>query len=136
MKQICKNCHFLSKEIREENTGRVQNTSISSKDREKAENGIVDFIPEYYSMKCYLGVWDEGVNSGKENRLSIVLKTKRKGKCFFLPYNPGMLFETAKALQRQQQEDNKSKRSNLYTRIALRIAFISLIFSAIVWILK
>lgn len=136
MKQICNNCHFLAKEYREENTGRTLTFSVSPIERSKAEGGNVDFIEEHYCLKCQRGVWDEGVNPGKENRLNIVNETKRKGKCFFFPYDPGMMFKAAEELQRRQQENEQLKRSNLYTRIGLWIAAIALLFSAIVTLFK
>ncbi len=135
-KKICRNCHFLAKEIRESNVGgRVLCFSVSGEERSKVNDGDINFVAEQYCLNCYHGVWDEGVIPGKENRLAVVNETNRHGKCFFYPYNPGMLFKAAEELQRREQEYKQLKRSNLYTRIGLYIAAISLFFSAIVWIL-
>jgi len=79
MKQICRNCHFLSKEYRDENGG-VHIFSVSSKEREEAINGNIDFVGSQYSLNCYHGVWDEGVEPGKESLLRIVNETNRKRK--------------------------------------------------------
>jgi len=131
MKKICRNCHFLAKEFIEENTGRSLTFSVSTEERKKAENGVINFVRERYCLKCHLGVWDEGVDPGKENRLSIVNEINRKGKCFFFPYDPGMLFKAAEELQRRQRENEQLKRSNLYTQIGLFIVALSLIINAI-----
>lgn len=136
MKQICRNCHFLAKEIREDNTGRFLSFSVSASERKKAENGNIGFIPDHYSLKCHHGVWDEGVSPVKENRLIIVTETKRKKKCFFWPYNPALLFKAAEELQKRDYENEQLKRSNLYTRIGLWIAAIGLVFGAFVSLLK
>ena len=82
MKQICRNCHFLSKEYRDA-TGRVLTFSVSSDEREQAKNENIDFIGDQYSLNCFHGVWDEGVVPGKGNRLKNVNEIKRKRKCFF-----------------------------------------------------
>lgn len=136
MKQICRNCHFLSKEIREDNTGRVLSFSVTASEREQAQHGNIDFIGDHYCLKCHHGVWDEGVSPGKENRLKIVNETKGKRECFFWPYNSAMLFQAAEELQKREQENEQLKRSNLYTRIGLWIAAIGLILSAFVSLLK
>lgn len=118
MKHICRNCHFLSKEHRDQGGG-IHIFSVSSKERDQAINGNIDFVSSHYSLNCHHGIWDEGVAPGKENRLRIVNKINRKGKCFFWPYNPAMLFKAAVELQKREQENEQMKRSNLYTRIRL-----------------
>ena len=126
----------MAKEIREDNKGRILSFPVTAEERKKIKNGDIDFVNEQYSLKCHHGVWDEGIIPGKENRLNNINETKRKGKCFFYPYNPGMLFKASEELQRSEQEYEHLKRSNLYTRIGLWIAAISLFFSAIVWIIS
>ena len=136
MKYNCRNCHFLSKEIREPNTGRVLSFSVSSTEREQVESGNIDFVSEEYCLKCHHGVWDEGVIPGKENRLKIINETNRKNRCFYWSHSPGMLFTAAVELQKRQQENEQLKRSNRYTRIGLYIAAAALIFSAIISLFK
>lgn len=135
MKHICRNCHFLAKEHREENTGRVLTFSASTSEREKAASDNIDFIADYYSLKCYLGVWDEGVNPGKDLRLKQVNEENRKNRCFFYPHDPSMMFEAAKELQKREQENRQLKRSNMYTRIGLWVASLALLVNAIIGIL-
>ena len=136
MKHVCRNCHFLSKEIREENTGRVLNFSVTADEREQVRNGNINFVKDHYCLKCYQGVWDEGVTPGKENRSKIVNDTNRKNKCFYWKYSPGTLFPAAVELQKRKAENEQLKRSNLYTRIGLWIAAIGLILSAITALIK
>lgn len=135
MKQICRNCHFMSKE-HSDKTGVVHIFSVSSQEREEAKNENIDFVGNHYSLNCYHGVWDEGVAPGKEKRLRIINEINRKRKCFFWPYNPEMLFKAAVELQKREQENEQLKKSNLYTRIGLWIAAIGLFFSAIVSLIK
>ena len=135
MKQICRNCHFLCKENIDD-AGKVYKNLITEREREKVKKGEINFISDHYSLNCYLGVWDEGVIPGKQNRLNIVNGIKRNGECFFFPYNQKMLFKAAEELQKRKQENEQLKRSNLYTRIGLWIAAIGLLLTAIVFYYK
>jgi len=127
MKQVCQSCHFLSKEVREENTGRALCFSLSQSDRSDVE-GVAD----HYSLKCWMDVWDEGVAPHPVSRTDTIAGTHREGRCFFFPYRSNMLFPAAREMQKRQEEHQQMKRSNLYTRIGLYIAAIALIFDAFV----
>ena len=89
-------------------------------------------MPEYYSLKCYMGVWDEGVPGSPKDRNSKVNLVDRKSECFFFPYNPAMLFDAARELQKRSSENEQLKKSNFYTRIGLWIAAGALVVSALV----
>jgi len=127
MKQICQDCHFLSKEAREENTGRALCFSLSQSDRSDVE-GVAD----HYSLKCWMGVWDEGVAPHPVSRTVTIAGTHRKGWCFFFPHRSNMRFPAAREMQKRQEEHEQMKRSNLYTRYGLYIAAIALFFGAFV----
>ena len=120
MKNNCKHCHFLSKE------NRPDSFSLSKIDRENPGN-----IPAYYSLKCWMGVWDEGVAPHTISRDDTISKVNRKNKCFFWPHSPNMLFKAAEVLQKREAEYEQMKRSNLYTRIGLWVAAIALLFGAV-----
>ena len=136
MKPICRNCHFLSKEYREENTARVLGFSLTKQERDKAELTPNDVISVHYSLNCHMGVWDEGVSGGAQERNLIINLTPRASSCFFFPYHPAMLFDAAKELQKRKDENQQLKNSNLYTRIGLWIAMGALAVSALVGYLK
>ena len=136
MKEICRNCHFLAKEVREGNTGRVLSSSVSIKERATVGAGEADFLQSYYGLKCQMGVWDEGVAPGKEDRLERINIANRTDECFFFPYNPGMMFSAAEELQKRSQENRNLKKSNMYTRVGLWIAALALFIDAIVNLLK
>jgi hypothetical protein len=136
MRKICRNCHFLSKERREENSKNIYCFSASNAEREQAKNNDIDFISDNYILKCYRGVWDEGVDPGKEKRLQIVNDVNRNKKCFFWPYNSAMLFDSAKELQKISTDHEQLKRTNFYTQMGLMFAAIGLILNAIPAILS
>lgn len=132
MKSICRNCHFLAKEHREESTGRPLSFSLSKSERELASSDPNNAIKEHYSLKCQLGVWDEGVSQLPGGRDGTLNKTPRKDSCFFFPYNPAMLFDAARELQKRENENRQLVRSNMYTRIGLWIAAGALVANAVV----
>jgi hypothetical protein len=120
MKNTCKHCHFLSKE------NRPDSFSLSKVDREDLGK-----IPTHYSLKCWMGVWDEGVAPHAISREETISNVNRKHMCFFWPHSPNMLFKAAEVLQKRGAEYEQMKRSNLYTRIGLWVAAIGLLFGAI-----
>jgi hypothetical protein len=132
MQPVCRNCHFLSKEHREENTGRVLVFSLSAQEREKATTAPQEMVAPYYSLNCHLGVWDEGISGQTQERNSTVNLVPRASGCFFFPYRPAMLFDAARELQKRADENQQMKRSNLYTRIGLWVAAGALAVNALV----
>ena len=136
MKPICRHCHFLAKEYREENTGRVLKFSLTKPERENAALSPQEVVAAHYSLNCHMGVWDEGVSGSKQERNSVINVTPRASSCFFFPYHPAMLFEAARELQKRADENRQMKKSNLYTRIGLWVAAGALAISALVEYLK
>lgn len=136
MKPICRHCHFLAKEYREENTGRVHTFSLTEPEREKAELSPQEIVAAHYSLNCHMGVWDEGASGSTEERNSIINFAPRESSCFFFPYHPAMLFGAAQELQKRADENRQLKRSNLYTRIGLWVAAGALAVSTLVEALK
>ncbi len=136
MKPICCHCHFLAKEYREENTGRVLAFSLNKQEREKAALATQEMVDTHYSLNCHMGVWDEGVSCSTEERNSIINLVPRASGCFFFPYHPAMLFDAARELQKRADENRQLKRSNFYTRIGLWVAAGALAVSALVEYLK
>lgn len=136
MKPICRNCHFLSKEHQEENTGRVLVFTLNAQEREKAANAPQEMIAPHYSLKCHLGVWDESISGQTQERASKVNRVPRGSSCFFFPYHPAMLFDAARELQKRVDENKRMKRSNFYTRVGLWVAAGALAVNALVAYLK
>ena len=136
MKAICRNCHFLSKEYREANTGRVLVFTLTQIDREKIAQTPDEDMFEPYSLNCHMGVWDEGLMGGKKERDTMINLTSRASSCFFFPYNPAMLFSAAKELQKRQDENRQLKNSNSYTRAGLWLASGALAVNTILEFLK
>ncbi|OGT17083.1 MAG: hypothetical protein A3J49_16040 [Gallionellales bacterium RIFCSPHIGHO2_02_FULL_57_16] len=126
----------MSKEHREENTGRALVFSLNKQEREKAALAPHEVVATYYSLNCHMGVWDEGVSGSIQERNTMINLTPRASSCFFFPYHPAMLFDAARELQKRADENRQMKRSNLYTRIGLWVAAGALAVSALVEALK
>ncbi len=126
MKHTCKNCHFLAKETAGNGNSPNHTFSLSNDEREN-----IRIVKPYYSLKCGMGVWDEGVTGMIiEKREDVVYKTERNKKCFYWKYQNGMLFNAAIELQKREQENSKLKNSLRYTVIGLWISAISVFVSA------
>ena len=136
MKSICRHCHFLAKEYREENTGRVLVSPLNKQEREKAALASNEMVATYYSLSCHMGVWDEGVSGSTEERNATINLVPRASGCFFFPYHAAMLFDAARELQKRADENRQMKKSNLYTRIGLWVAAGALAVNALVTYLK
>ena len=132
MKEICRNCHFFAKETREPGGGGPFTFSVSVDERKALQSGNTDCVESYYCLKCHMGVWDEGLKPGKEDRAERLNITNRKDKYFFFPYDPGMMFAAAIELQKRAQENHQLKNSNMHTRLGLWIAASALLLNAFV----
>ena len=98
IKPICRNCHFLSKEHRD-NADQVFTFSLTKLEREKGVKAPDEIIASHYSLNCKMGVWDEGVSETIQYRNSSINLTKRDSNCFFFPHHPAMLFDAARELE-------------------------------------
>ena len=136
MISICRHCHFLAKEYREENTGRVHTFSLTQAEREKAELSAQEVVGARFSLNCHMGVWDEGVSGSTQERNTVINLVPRTGTCFFFAHQPAMLFDAARELQKRADENRQMKKSNLYTRIGLWVAAGALAVNAIVEYVK
>lgn len=133
MKPICRNCHFLSKEIKEFGSGQALVFTLNAKERDR-EVPSHQIVAPHYSLNCHMGVWDEGVSSAGDRKA--ILDIDRGSTCFFFPHNPAMLFAAAKELQKRSAENEQIKRSNFYTRVGLWVAAAALAFNALVELYK
>ena len=136
MKEICRNCHFLAKDYREETTDRVLSFSLTQNDRNAFKKNMFGTIDYHYSLKCHFGVWDEGVVRDKKNRPHLINEIKRKNKCFFYPYQPEMLFKAAEILQKRKEEYRQIKKAHKFTVIGFFIAGVGLMLNALLQFLR
>ncbi len=132
MKKNCLNCHFFSKEHHEENTGRALSFALKAKDRESFKTDPLGYDRGWYSLKCHMGVWDEGVSPVAASEDKILFSQDRGNDCFFIPYRESMLFPAAIELQNRNETNRQLKTSYKYTIIGLWIAGIGLLLNGLV----
>src|SRR6056297_384987 len=131
MKRNCLNCHFLSKEHREETSGGVYRFSLKRGERKNLEEDPLSFERGFYSFRCHMGVWDEAVSRVAEVEEAILFSQGRGESCFFIPYKESMLFPAAIELQKRNQENKNLKKSYKLTIIGLWLAAIGLLLNGI-----
>ncbi|MYK44128.1 MAG: hypothetical protein F4039_08590 [Gammaproteobacteria bacterium] len=129
MKPCCQNCHFLAKDYVAAN-GQMLSFSWDEEERKNFK------IKKHYSAKCHKGVWDTGVDPTLKGKLQEVLLEGRKNDCFFIEYQPSMLFSAADERFRILNDHRQLKRSHLFTQIGLVIAAFGLFANIVIEILK
>ena len=132
MKRNCIHCHFFSKSYPEENTGRELVFSLNKEERDSLSKDPDSFDRGWYSLKCQMGVWDEGVSPVEATEDKVLLTQNRKYNCFFLPYRKSMLFKAAIELQKRGEENRQLKTSYKMTIIGLWLAATALVVNAII----
>ncbi|MBU2571477.1 MAG: hypothetical protein KJ725_15890 [Gammaproteobacteria bacterium] len=116
MEKNCRNCHFLSKECRIENSSQVIKFSLTKEERESIKTSPESFVSSHYSLLCHMGVWDEGVSGCVAERDFTINRTKRNSNCFFFPHQQSMLYGAACELQKRSAENAQLKNCRLPQR--------------------
>ena len=131
MKKNCLNCHFFCKESNGSESGHSAD-SLTSEERKAFESDPIGFDRGWYSLKCYMGVWDEGVSPVSSLEDVILFSQDRGNGCFFIPYRQSMLLPAAVELQKRAETNRQLKTSHKLTVIGLWLAAIGLILNGIV----
>ena len=84
-------------------------------------------VADYYTKRCYQGVWDCGFDNEMNENIKTIVTQPRGDTCFFWPYQEGMLFSAAVALQKRDAESKQQEKSYRVTKIQLIISIISLL---------
>lgn len=124
-KQACVDCHFLMK------SGFGARLGVSTQDRAALRRGDCA-LEDFWSLGCYMGVWDEGHKSAKRDRLQTIVEIDRHRFCLFWPFRSGMLFTAGQVLQERESASADAKRDRLLTIIGLWIAALALVAQLIV----
>lgn len=131
MDRNCLTCHFLCKEHREANTGRALVFVLSPAERETLRADPDGFDRGWHALKCYMGVWDEGVAPIPKTEDGNLLSRPRGHSCFYFPHQSSMLLPAAVELQKRADSDRRLNTQYRYTVIGLWIAGIGLILNAL-----
>jgi hypothetical protein len=93
---------------------------VAEQQRELALSGDLTWQREAESLACFKGVWDEGLGVARPTLANLIAKEKRKGKCYFFPYQCGMLLPAGERLQQHQQaraDDSSKYRLTIYALV-------------------
>lgn len=118
MKQTCTQCHFLMKQAE-----RLK-FRVTQADRDKLLCDDWSWT-EHEALGCYMGVWDEGYGSPKEERKKTIVETGRRGECFFWPFKAGIMFPAGETLQKREWELNQAKHDRRLTKWVAVVAIVS-----------
>jgi hypothetical protein len=131
LKKYCQRCHFLAKETRTNTTGQVYLVSLSENDRNNAVDNPESAVESYYSLKCYMGIWDEGIVGSKKDRDNIINRTPRKKSCYFYPFSPTMPLDTAKSLHEDLVKNQELRWNKSHKTILAFLALVGAIVAII-----
>ena len=132
MKRNCLNCHFFSKEHHPEHGEGVFKFSLDLEERKRFKEDPVGFDRGWYSLSCYMGVWDEGVSRVSSDEDTVLFSQERGRSCFFFPYRKAMLFPAAVEMQKREETNWQLKTTHKFTVIGLWIAGVGLVLNALV----
>jgi len=124
-KQMCADRHFFVKEDRNRQPPGV--SLILDNERKEVKLNKYSWVPDYYTLACHMGVWDEGHNFHKENRKEVLVDTNRRNQCFFWRYRRGMLLPAAKVLQEREAQYREARKDRRLTIWGLWIAALALV---------
>jgi hypothetical protein len=132
MKNNCLNCHFFCKEHRNTETGDSLVFSLTNEERKVFKTDPIGFDRGWHSLKCHMGVWDEGVSSVSDSEDEILFSQARGNDCFFIPYRKSMLLPAAVELQKRAETNRQLRTSHKFMVIGLWIAGLGLLINGIV----
>ncbi len=131
MDRNCLNCHFFSKSHHSDG-GQILKFSLDENERKGFEENPIGYDRGWYSLACYMGVWDEGVSPVTKEEDTKLFTQNRHHSCFFFPYKQSMLFPAAVEMQKREESNLQLKQSYKYTVIGLWLAGVGLILNAVV----
>jgi hypothetical protein len=135
-KESCVHCHFLVLTRHGISGGtRASFTNVvSAEERRKVEAddfswASIDTEVASNILGCHMGVWEEPFQPRREKaeRFEMLVKTNRKGSCFFWNYRPSMRLTAAETLQKRDAEARDTNRNLRLTQVGLFIASFGLI---------
>jgi hypothetical protein len=129
-KDLCVNCHFLSKKIPD--AANNLERSVSEEDRGRLRKDVLSLTnTDKVWLGCHMEVWSAD-NPPDENKLTEeIFTTERKGYCFYWPYRPGMAFPAAQTLQKREADDIDAAHDRKLVIRSLQIAIAALVVQVI-----
>ena len=118
-KNVCRNCHFLSKELHEN-----AKLSLTENERLKIKDSNFSFLDNLnWSLYCYKGKWGESNHGGQElkNKRNTNINDTNRKKCeFYALYQAGATYQSVEIElnnREKQINDKKQFREKIYLAI-------------------
>lgn len=92
-------------------------------------SGDLGWQNEDEALSCYRGIWDEGVGFPESSKNEQVSKIRRNGRCYYFPYQPGMLLPAAERVQESRLVQNRELQK-------VRLAIYALVLSVLALLAK
>ena len=128
LKKSCSTCHYFVR-TRNPERGERHTFEISHSIRVKAAQKELTWQREDESLSCFRGIWDEGVGFPESSKVEQIATLRRNGRCYYFPYQPGMLLPAAEKLQ----DARLTQTRELYK---LRLAVYALVVSILALLAK
>ncbi|UZD55827.1 hypothetical protein [Caldimonas aquatica] len=105
-KKTCSSCHYFIRLHYPERAAPFS-LEVPREARRRAAAGDLSWQRESESLACHRGIWDEGVGCSESSKIEQVSKLNRRGRCYYLPYQPGMLLPAAEKLQAERASQSR-----------------------------
>jgi hypothetical protein len=129
-KKTCATCHYFIRVHHLEN-GTHHAFEVSRDHRERTKNGDLSWQRESESICCHRGIWDEGLGFPESSKLEQASTINRRNKCYYLPYQPGMLLPAAEKLQDARINQTRELQKIRFAVYGLALTIIGLIVKLI-----
>ena len=125
-KQTCAGCHFF---VRTLYVGRGQPAvlAIAKDSRALASAGDLSWQRPEEALSCHRGIWDEGAGLPESSKSEQVAGLNRRGRCYFMPYQPGMLLPAAEKLQEARLEQTRELQKLRYAAYAVAASLLAIL---------
>lgn len=140
-KQCCRNCHFLSKRLKNGSGGYSKPVSWTEDERfqfdyfrrHRNSNELPAGV-SFDTVLCYKNVWPQIEYEYYLPTLNVIdsVINEERTDCFHIASRPGMAFETAEELFRIENENKKLRNAHWATVAGLTIAGLGLFLNFIV----
>jgi len=129
-KQICANCHFLTRQYHGER-GAEHIFTVDAVQRKQVAQGDLSWQRESESIACSKGIWDEGLGMSRPVMAAAISQQNRRGKCYYFEHQPGMLIPAAEKLQQEQTDFLRERFKNRLVIYGLATALVGLIIKMV-----
>lgn len=125
-KASCATCHYFVRVHHGERSQPIT-LEVGRESRERSISGDLGWQRESEALCCHRGIWDEGVGFPESSKLEQVAKLNRKNRCYYMPYQPGMLLPAAEKLQDARLIQNRELQKIRFAVYGVAVSILALV---------